>query len=112
VVVQPTKVARADRLYLAIRQVTSVTSKFSDCDHATGSVSVPQITDPTTFAKKYAIDSHVLGCRVAGGTTDCTSDQTAFVDANQPIFVPSASTFTSVRMPAGASCADVRATLP
>jgi hypothetical protein len=116
VVLDPQAVARADRLYLAIRQVTSIAATFTDCDHASGTVTVPQITDPTTLAKKYAIDSHVIGCGLSGSTTDCTTTglnaQSPFVDSNQPIFVPTSTTFTSARLPANTSCATVRSTLP
>jgi hypothetical protein len=104
----PTTVARADELYVAIRQVTSVTAQFSDCDHSSGSVTVPQITDSSTSTKKYAIDSHVIGCRVTGTETDCSANQTTFVDENQPVFTPTATTFASARMPTGTTCATVR----
>jgi hypothetical protein len=110
----PTTVPRADQLYLTIRQVTAVSAQFTDCDHASGSVTVPQITDPSnpnpTTNKKYAIDSHVIGCRVNGSGTDCSANQASFVDQNQPIFVPSATTFSSARLASGASCATVRGT--
>jgi hypothetical protein len=112
----PTTVPRADRLYLAIRQVTAVSAHFTDCDHASGSVTVPQITDPsnpnTATNTKYAIDSHVIGCSVTGSGTDCSANQTSFVDGNQPVFVPSATTFTSTRLASGATCAAVRAAFP
>lgn len=109
VVTAPMAVARANLLYLAIRQVTAVSAQFSDCDHAAGSVTVPQITDPSNpTSKKYAIDSHVIGCSVDGSGTDCSASQTTFVDENQPVFVPSATTFTSARIAAGANCATVR----
>ncbi len=109
VVTSPTTVARADLLYVAIRQVTSVSAQFTDCDHASGSVTVPQITDPSNPTnKKYAIDSHVIGCSVNGSGTDCAAGQTTFVDQNQPVFVPSATTFTSARLASGATCATVR----
>ena len=103
----PTTVARADELYVAIRQATSVSALFTDCDHSAGSVTVPQITDSSN-AKKYAIDSHVIGCRVTGSGTDCSSSQTTFVDENQPVFTPSATTYASARLPTGATCATVR----
>jgi hypothetical protein len=108
VVTGPNSVARANRLYLAIRQVTSVSAHFTDCDHATGSVTVPQLGSGAST--KYAIDSHVIGCGLVGGTTDCTATQTTFVDQNQPVFVPTATQFVSTRMPAGTSCATVRGT--
>ncbi len=105
----PMTVARADQLYVAIRQVTSVSAQFSDCDHASGSVTVPQISDTSAGTKKYAIDSQVIGCRVNGSNTDCSANQTNFVEENQPVFVPMASTFTSTRLGSGATCATVRA---
>ena len=104
----PTTVARADELYLAIRQVTSVSAQFTDCDHSAGSVTVPQITDSSYGTKKYAIDSHVIGCSVNGTGTDCSANQTTFVDENQPVFVPTATTYASARLPTGATCATVR----
>jgi hypothetical protein len=107
----PTTVARANNLYVAIRQVTSVSAQFSDCDHSSGSVTVPEITDTSSNTKKYAIDSHVIGCSVNGTGADCSASQTTFVDENQPVFVPSATTFTSERFPTGSTCADVRSTL-
>lgn len=114
VIAASSTVPRADQLYLAIRQVTSVSAQFTDCDHASGSVTVPQITDSSNpnplTNKKYAIDSHVIGCRVNGSGTDCSANQTSFVDQNQPVFVPSATTFSSARLAGGANCATVRGT--
>ena len=99
-------IVRANKLYLAIRQVTVVSGTLTDCDHMTGTVSIPQISS------KYAIDSHVMGCALTAGG-DCTSTQASFVDNTQPVFTPSGTTdFQSVRLPTGASCADVRAALP
>ncbi len=105
---------RANKLYVAIRQVTIVTATVTDCDHMSGTVSIPVIQS------KAAIDSHVLGCALADGG-DCTTttalptqtSQAAFVDNTQPVFTPSGtSDVHSVRLPAGATCADVRAALP
>jgi hypothetical protein len=104
---------RATKLYLAIRQVTIVSGNVDDCDHMSGTVTIPQISS------KYAIDSHVLGCALVDGG-DCTSaatppatSQAAFVDNTQPVFTPSGATdFHSVRLATGATCAEVRAALP
>jgi hypothetical protein len=81
-------------------------------------VTIPKI--PNTNTGKYAIDSHVLGCHVTGTSNDCSTtaplgqtSQAAFVDQNQPLFVPSGTTtFTSARMSSTATCADVRQQLP
>jgi hypothetical protein len=105
---------RANKLYVAIRQVTIVNGNVDDCDHMSGTVSIPQISS------KYAIDSHVIGCSLVGDAGDCTSvatppatSQAAFVDNTQPVFTPTNTTdFHSVRLATGATCADVRAALP
>lgn len=99
-------VVLSDKLHLAIRQVTKVTGTVTDCDHVSGTVTIPQI------AGQYAINSHVIGCELLDGG-DCTDTQASFVDNTQPVFSPSgATTFESRRMPAGATCATARATLP
>ncbi len=98
--------ARANKLYVAIRQVTIVTGTVQDCDHMAGTVAIPQINS------KSAIDSHVMGCALSAGG-DCTTTQASFVDNTQPVFTPSGATdFHSVRLATGATCADVRAALP
>jgi hypothetical protein len=106
VLLNPNGVARSNRLYVAIRQITSVSAHFTDCDHTGGTVTVPQINS------KYAIDSHVIGCGLAGSATDCSANQTSFVDQNQPVFVPKTTTFTSIRVATGTTCATVRGTFP
>jgi hypothetical protein len=105
------KMQRADQLLVVIRQVTVVTGTVLNCDHMSGSVTIPRI--PNTSAGKYAIDSHVVGCRLTGGAGTCNSTQTSFLDGTQPVFTPSgAGSFVAVRMPSGATCADVRTQLP
>ncbi|MGH7269662.1 MAG: hypothetical protein ACREJ3_04460, partial [Polyangiaceae bacterium] len=105
------KLARAATLDLVIRQVTQVSGAATDCDHFSGSVSVPQISDGTT--NKYAIDSHVVGCGLSGGGGPCNPLQTNFLDSTQPVFSPDgASSFFSVRLPRGATCETVRKALP
>ncbi|HLK37613.1 MAG TPA: hypothetical protein VKU41_12725, partial [Polyangiaceae bacterium] len=103
------KTARADKLYLAIRQVTQITATVSDCDHAAGTVAIPQLP---SGSGNYAINSHIIGCEVAGGTTNCSTQQAQFVDNNGPIFTPSSTTFSSARVAAGATCATVRSQFP
>jgi hypothetical protein len=103
------KTARADKLYLAIRQVTQIAATVTDCDHASGNVTIPQLP---SGSGNFGINSHVIGCEIAGGTTSCTTMQTQFVDATQPTFTPGTSTFASARLAAGATCATVRAQLP
>ncbi len=98
-------VVLSSKLHLAIRQVTTVAGSVVDCDHVVGSVSIPQI------AGQYAINSHVVGCELVEGGA-CTDTQAAFVDNTQPVFAPSGATsFQSLRLPAGATCATVRSML-
>jgi hypothetical protein len=95
----------AQRLHLAIRQVTEVRGTVVDCDHVSGTASIPQI------AGAYAINSHVVGCDVLDGGA-CMDTQASFVDNTQPVFTPSGATsFTSMRLPPGTTCATVRSTL-
>lgn len=89
-----------------------VTATAMDCDTFAGTTTIPQIVDDTG-ARKYAIDSHVIGCRLDVDAGDCYSVQGAFVDATQPVFTPSGNgSFASVRVPSGATCATVRQKLP
>lgn len=100
---------RSNHLDIVIRQVTRLSGAASDCDHFSGSVTIPRI--PDTTSGKFAIDSHVIGCDLVSGTK-CSASQANFVDTTQPVFSPSGATeFTSVRMP-GATCAMVRQLLP
>jgi hypothetical protein len=96
----------SQKLYVAIRQVTSVTGTVTDCDHIEGTVTIPQIMG------QAAINSHVLGCELLDGgdcTTAGSSSQASFVDNSEPVFTPSGTTkFESVRMPAGTDCATIR----
>ena len=101
---------RANELYVAIRQVTSLSGAASDCDHMSGTASIPKI--PATPTGKYAIDSHIIGCGlVAGG--NCSPAQAGFADGTQPVFSPTGtSVFSSVRVPGTATCASIRQLLP
>jgi hypothetical protein len=96
----------ASQLYVAIRQVTVTNGSVQDCNTIDGTVSIPVI------GSKPAIDSHILGCAIVDGGP-CSSAQAAFVDNSQPVFTPTGkTTFRSVRVAKGASCAQVRAALP
>jgi hypothetical protein len=101
---------RANELYVVIRQVTSLSGAASDCDHMSGTASIPKI--PATPTGKYAIDSHIIGCGlVAGG--NCSPAQAGFADGTQPVFSPSGtSVFASARVPSDATCANIRQLLP
>lgn len=99
-------VITSDKLYVAIRQVTELAGTFTDCDHASGSVSIPEIDGAP------AINSHILGCELTAGgncTTSGSNSQASFVDNTQPVFTPTGTaSFKSLRLPDGATCATVR----
>jgi hypothetical protein len=106
------KSARATAVYVVIREVTQVTGTVTDCNHMSGSVTIPQLTD-SNGDSKYAIDSHVIGCELEGDAGACNGLQWTFIDDTQPIFSPSGgSTFASERMPSSTTCMQVRAALP
>jgi hypothetical protein len=101
---------RANQLFIVIRQVTQLAGAATDCDHITGTTTIPKI--PNTTSGKYGIDSHVIGCNLTAGGT-CSNSQIAFIDGTQPVFSPSGSaTFASVRVKSTATCSDVRTMLP
>jgi hypothetical protein len=116
--------AVASEVYMVFRTEVALTGMHAiDCAQATGTASI------TLF------DNHVVGCKTicpsggggpgcTTGTTPqaCTSSQAAFLDETRTIYgydqsagdVPSSShpivgSFRSIRLPAGAICADARA---
>lgn len=92
---------RADQVYLAIRNVMTMTSS------TLGECSEPLIG--TANVMKF--ENHVIGCHVKDGN-ECDSTQAKFVDENRTAFKIGSATFTSQRISAGATCAQVRAALP
>jgi hypothetical protein len=109
--VDATQSAYADKLYLAIRQVTAVSATVKDCTHIAGTVTIP------TIAGKVGIDSHVIGCEQTSGG-DCTNvsfpaSGSYFVDNTQPVFTPTGTArIDSVKIPPGSGCQVVRQMLP
>jgi hypothetical protein len=107
-----TKSARASAVFVVIRQVTQVSGTVGDCNHISGTIAIPQLTD-SNGDSKYAIDSHVIGCELEGDGGAGNDLQWSFIDGTQPVFSPSGtSTFASVRMPASTTCSQVRTMLP
>jgi hypothetical protein len=90
---------RAEALYMALRSVASITNPFASCTRASGAATVT------------ALDSHVLGCRLAGGDA-CSSSQAAFADANRTAFTVTSATFQAAKLPGTSSCPDVRSAVP
>ena len=98
---------RADKLYMAIRFVTtSLSGAMSSCSSASGSTNSVDV--------KY-MDSHVLGCHVYGGADggagDCNATQAGFVDDNRPVFTVDSASFTAAAVSAP-TCAAVMAAVP
>ena len=91
--------ARADQLYIVIRQVASATLTRTACDQASGS------------AMFMHIDNHVVGCHVMGGS-DCITDDITFIDNNRAIYEITGATAQTKVVADTATCADVRAALP
>ncbi len=97
-----TRTRRAASFQIAIRNVGSSAGTVETCDRLTGSATVAVI------AGKPAIDNHVIGC-TRTDNADCEPRQYVFIDSQNPVFSPSgAGTVVSVRLPDGATCADVR----
>jgi len=98
---------RADKLYMAIRFVTtSLSGAMSSCSSASGS---------TNSVNVEYMDSHILGCHVFGGADggagDCNALQATFVDDNRPVFTVDSASFTAAVVSAP-TCAAVTAALP
>jgi hypothetical protein len=91
--------ARADKIYVASRTIMSLSGKRDSCDTVSG---------PAVLER---FDNHVVGCHVDGGT-DCSADQTGFLDDNRVIFTTRAATFRAVKVAPTATCEDVRAAVP
>ncbi len=94
----------ANRFYTAIRNIANITGTQHTCNHATGTAKIPKING------KLALDSHVLGCELAGGG-QCDAGQTSLLDNYQPIYYMldgTAGTVTMKRVDAAATCETVR----
>lgn len=96
----------ADRIHIAERTVSRLYGPLTSCDQVDLAVEILPVGTAT------GIQSSVVGCHVQNGA-DCTLAQSDFVDGIRPQYTPTAvGTSTSVRLPAGSTCADVRARFP
>jgi hypothetical protein len=96
----------ADFIYIAERTVSALTGVLTSCNDSTATVNI------ATIAGSSAIDSSVIGCHLVSGG-NCTSDQSSFIDSNRPHFTPNGpGSMTSIRLPDGSTCHDVRAQFP
>ena len=95
--------ARAQKVYTAFRQVLTTQGTISTCNRVDGSGTIAVINN------KPAIDQHVLGCQRENGT-DCSASEFKLLDSAAPVYKPSGdAVVTMVRVPAEATCADIRA---
>lgn len=91
---------RATKLYLAIRQITSLTGKLESCNLVTGSMNGTN-------------DNHVLGCLTdTGAECASTSAKADLLDYVRPIYNVLSGTFSAARLDASKTCAAVRAKVP
>ena len=96
----PPFVALPQLIYLAIRNIMTLTSMVDGClDSYSGTAQVSNF------------ESHIIGCHVKGGG-ECTTSQRDFVDSNRTIYNVDQAVFTAQRVDAAATCADIRALLP
>jgi hypothetical protein len=90
-----------DRVYIASRVRLKVTIARTDC-----APTLEAAVEPISF------DYTIVGCHVKD-RDDCTATETRFLANQSPRFMlGKTGTWTEVEVPAGASCADVRAALP
>ncbi|MBX3227604.1 MAG: hypothetical protein KIT84_14715 [Labilithrix sp.] len=95
--------ARASKVYTAFRQVITTQGSITSCNRVDGSGTVAVI------ANKPAIDQRVLGCQRENGT-ECSASEYKLLDSAAPVYKPTGDAIvTMVRIPAEASCADIRA---
>jgi hypothetical protein len=90
---------RADKPYLALRIVVSLSATLSGCTGVSGSATVTHV------------DTHTIGCDITGGGGACTQTQSDFADTNKPTLVPGSAAVSLVKIVNAGTCADVRAAL-
>jgi hypothetical protein len=93
------QIARADQLYIVVRQVTAAALTRTACDRASGRATLMHL------------DNHVVGCHVSGGDA-CSSTEINFSDQNRTIYAITSATAETTVVAETATCADVRAALP
>jgi hypothetical protein len=91
--------ARADQLYIVVRQVTSAMLTRTSCEQTSGTA---------TFA---FLNNHVIGCHIMGGD-GCMPKDVDFIDSQRTIYDITGATAQTKIVDETATCADVRAALP
>ncbi|HKP60010.1 MAG TPA: hypothetical protein VJV78_24970 [Polyangiales bacterium] len=94
------KTNRADKLYLAIRNVMTMSATVTGC---------PSTYSGTANVTKF--ENHVIGCHVSGGG-ECSGTEADFVDSNRTVFTVESATFSTKLVDDDTTCAEVRAALP
>jgi hypothetical protein len=89
----------AEKVFLVSRDAISLQGTRTSCDDAAGP------------AQLTALDSHAVGCSLAGGA-DCNQRQIDFVDQNRMKYAVKSATFVAKRVADDATCAQVRQALP
>lgn len=89
--------ARVSEIMIALRIGLTLQGKLDSCDRFGGGLPA------------MSVDTRALACQLDTGTR-CAPEQLGFVDDDLPVWKIDNATFTAVRVPTGASCADVRAT--
>ncbi len=94
--------ARADQLYLAVKQVSSEVGSLDSCTSMHGAVTV------------NFLDNHIVGCLLdaQSGNAACSTQNEQIVDAVRPHYTVSSATYSAAAVPSGATCAAVRAAVP
>ncbi|MET0283516.1 MAG: hypothetical protein ABW352_03580 [Polyangiales bacterium] len=95
-----TRTQRASNSYLAVRFAFQGSGRITSC---------AQLDGPISFSH---FDMRILGCQLAGSSTQCDATLTDFLDLNRPIYTPNAATYEAIKVPANTTCAQIRATLP
>ncbi|MEB2324384.1 MAG: hypothetical protein OZ921_17855 [Sorangiineae bacterium] len=104
--VEISRLKRAKALFVASRTAAKLAASLAGCDEMSGTVTAVPV------GQGSGIGSHITGCELEGGGS-CSPAQASFVDSNSPVFGPAeGSTFTSRRVDAGATCANVRGMYP
>lgn len=97
--------ARALAFHVVGRDVLVARGTLHGCDRLTGEVQVE------VRAGRAALQTAVVGCALEGGK-ECTRGDLGLINNYQPTFRPGPGSVQMVRLPAGASCHDVRALWP
>lgn len=91
---------RARTGYIATRVVFSLSGTLTSCTQSSGSASAQDI------------DNHTLGCRISTDSRDCNGTEADHLDSNTPNFQTQPSSYSLLKIAAGAACSDVGAALP